>query len=59
MALTTKPLTPGQASAEGKVLLLNNYPAAHLFDIAGGIAFIAHDWASEGALKQSLGLEIP
>lgn len=46
----TKPLTPGEASAQGNILLVSGYPASHVFDITGGVAFIGHGWAIEGSV---------
>lgn len=46
----TKPPTPGEVSAQGNILLVSGYPASHVFDITGGVAFMGHGWASEGSV---------
>ncbi|TXS96192.1 hypothetical protein FV139_01410 [Parahaliea maris] len=46
---TGEPLSPGQVSAQGRILLVSGYPASHVFDIEGGVVFIGHGWASEGS----------
>lgn len=38
-------MTPGEASAKGAILIVDGMPAAHAFDIEGGVAWIAHGWA--------------
>jgi hypothetical protein len=37
--------SPGEVSAQGIALVVDGNLAAHVFDIEGGIAFIAHGWA--------------
>lgn len=39
-------MTPGEASAKGELLLIEGEPAAHVFDLADGIAFITYGWAN-------------
>lgn len=43
-------MTPGEASATGKAMLVQidgmNQPAAHVFDVKGGVVFLDQGWST-------------